>query len=123
MTLPGKTKDDIIILNSKDFPFNHDAAVKALSFFIKNPDSYKNKKLLVIDHDSDYNPTWEELQELTDLVILLTKIVFSRIAFFTASDFKHGLGKIVKVLSEENLEQFRVFQSEQEAWDWLLVDK
>ena len=116
---PVQVENDIVIITSEAGQVNHVDVVETLSFIADNPSSYQNKKLLIIDPGSDYDPSREELQQFTGLIKLLLEKTFSRIALVVSKIVHYGLGRITAGFTELEKGQFSVFTDEQKARDWL----
>jgi len=116
---PVKIENDIVVIISDSDQVRHEDVIETLSFLADNSTSYQNKKLIIIDPISNYNPSNEELKQFIELVISLLQNIFPQIALVVSKDFHYGLGRMTEVLTETERGQFRVFHDEQEARDWL----
>lgn len=118
---PVAIENDMAVITSENGQVRHLGVVQTLSSLADNPARYQNKKLLIIDPGSDYNPSKEELQQFSDFLSSLLVNVFPRIALVAPRILHYGLGKMVEVFSESEEGQFRVFRDEQEARAWLCI--
>ena len=118
---PLGVENDIVIIADKTGQVEHVDIVETLAFLADNPSSYSNKKLLIVDSGSDFNPSREELQQFIDLIKLLLETTFSRIALVVSKIVHYGLGRITEGFTEVEKGQFCVFKDEQEARDWLSI--
>ena len=118
---PIEVENDIVIITSEAGQVKHADVVETLSFIEDNSSSYQNKKLLIIDPVSEYDPSREELQQFINLIKLLLETTFSRIALVVSKIVHYGLGRITEGFTEVEKGQFCVFKDEQEARDWLSI--
>ena len=116
-----KVENDIVVIVSETGEVKHVDVVETLTSLAKNSASYQNKKLIIIDPGSDYNPSDNELQQFISLIRLLLEKAFSRIALVVSRAFHYGLGRMTEALSETVNGQFRVFDDEEKARDWLSI--
>ena len=119
MTFPIKLEDDVVKVTSQDGEVEHSNVVATLSLFSNDPSRYWNKKLLIVDPMSNYNPSKQELQQFATMVNSLLTGVFFRIALVAPQDFHYGLGRMAEALAQPQKGQFRVFREEPEARSWL----
>jgi hypothetical protein len=97
----------------------HEDVIETLQFLVDNPSSYRNKRLIISDPSSDYQPSRDELREMANLMRSLLKDVFPRIALVVKRDLHYGLGRMAEVFSETEGGEFRVFRDDRKARDWL----
>ncbi|MBT8370435.1 MAG: STAS/SEC14 domain-containing protein [Desulfobacterales bacterium] len=118
---PVGIEKDIVIVTSKTGQVEHADVIETLTFLADDSSSYQNKKLLIIDPSSDYNPSREELQQFINLIKVLLEKAFTRIALVVSKEFHYGLGRMTEAFSESGKGQFRVFNDAQEAREWLSI--
>jgi len=118
---PVGIEKDIVTVTSETGQVEHVDVIETLTFLADNSCSYQNKKLIIKDPSSDYNPSPEELPQFMNLIKLLLEKVFSQIALVVSKQFHYGLGRMTEAFSETEKGQFRVFYDEQEAREWLSI--
>ena len=116
---PVKVENDLVVIISENGQVEHKDVVETLMFLVENASSYKNKKLIIVDPGSDYNPTREESLQFNNLISLLLDNTFPRIALVVSTNFHFGLGRMAEAYTDLSAGQFRVFLIEQDARDWI----
>jgi hypothetical protein len=66
--------------DSKKSKIEHSEIVETLNFLKDNPSSYRNKKLLIVDSESDYNPAYEQIRQSAGIISELIQDIFLQIA-------------------------------------------
>ena len=118
---PVKVENDLVIINTESRQVEHADVVETLTFLADNASDYQNKKLLILDPGSDYNPSPEALQHFINLIKLLLAKAFAQIALVVSKDLHYGLGRMTEGQIETEKGEFCVFKNEEEARDWLSV--
>ena len=116
---PVKVENDLVIIYPESHQVEHADVVETLTFLADNASDYQNKKLLILDPGSDYNPSPEALQHFIYLIKLLLGNPFSQIALVVSKDLHYGLGRMTEGQTEIENGQFCVFKNEDDARDWL----
>jgi len=116
---PVKVENDVVVIVDENGQVEHEDVVETLIFLTDNSSSYQNKKLIILDSGSDYDPSREETLQFMNLISVLLENTFSRIALVVSKTFHFGLGRMTEAFSEPSTGQFRVFINEHKAREWL----
>ena len=116
---PVKVENDLVVIADENGQVKHEDVVETLIFLTDDSSSFQNKKLIIIDSGSDYNPSREESLQFMNLISVLLDNTFSRIALVVSKTFHFGLGRMTEAFSEPSAGQFRVFINEQKAREWV----
>ena len=116
---PVNAEDGLITINSENSPVEHNDVIDTLLYLIGKNSTYKNKKLIILDPGSDYNPTDSEMLEFINMLKILLDDTFPKVALVVTKPLHFGLGRMTEILAESVNGKFRVFKEEQKARDWL----
>jgi hypothetical protein len=78
--------------------------------------------ILIVDHGSEFEPSWEEIQELASGWSAIFRDLPVRIALLIDKDIHYGLGRMVAVCAEQHDLSFDVFRHGLDALQWLSKD-
>ncbi len=76
-------------------------------------------QILIVDHGSEFEPSREEVQELTKRWGAIFRDVPVRIALLVDKDIHYGLGRMASVYAEQHDLPFDVFRHSLDALQWL----
>jgi hypothetical protein len=76
-------------------------------------------QILIVDHGSEFEPSQEEVQEMTKGWGALFRDVPARIALLVEKDIHYGLGRMASVYAEQHGLPFNVFRHSLDAMQWL----
>lgn len=79
-------------------------------------------QILIVDHGSDFEPSREEIQELTRGLGAIFRGVPVRIALLVDKEIHYGLGRMASVYAEQHDLPFDVFRHSLDALQWLSED-
>ncbi len=82
-------------------------------------DSLTPLRILIVDHGSEFEPSREEVQELTRGWGAIFREVPVRIALLVDKDIHYGLGRMASVYAEQHDLPFDVFRHSLDALQWL----
>jgi hypothetical protein len=76
-------------------------------------------RILIVDHGSQFEPSREEILELTQEWSSLFRNIPVRIALLVERDIHYGLGRMLSVYAEQHDLPFNVFRHSLDAMRWL----
>lgn len=119
MVFPIKLEGEIISIIPMDKNVNHEEVMDTLNFILTNRSRYQNKKLLIIDPESDYQPRKDQFEQFVSIIRDLMSGVITHVALVAKQDLHYGLGRMVELQAGNHQGEFQVFRKKEKAMSWL----
>ena len=119
MTFPITVKDSLVTVDTAALSVTHEEIVATMTHFIDLASRYRNKRLLILDPGSGYNPSINEVRQFAGLLRRVLGDIFTHVALVVSRELHYGLGRMTEVITGFGEEGFRVFRTKEEAVVWL----
>lgn len=119
MTFPIAVKGDLVTVVTEKNSVTHHEIVATMMHFIAQASRYRNKRLLILDPGSGYNPSIDEVRQFAGLLRQVLGDIFTHVALVVSRELHYGLGRMTEVITGFGKEGFRVFRAKEDALAWL----